>query len=189
MTERLRPCALHPQLRPVFRFVPNPPVQHPLLLRLMQAGSARVRAPRRLPQGMRHGFHQLGPGAGMHVFTPAGARERAGVLWIHGAGFIVGSAAQDHARCARLARDLDVVVYSAEYRLAPGAPFPAPLDDLHAVWRHLLERAGGERRRSGASGRRRAERRRGTGRSTGAADPRRRRAAAGGPVAVLPDAR
>lgn len=52
MNERLRPSDLHPQLRPVFRFVPNPPVQHPLLLRLMQAGSARMRAPRRLPEGI-----------------------------------------------------------------------------------------------------------------------------------------
>lgn len=142
MTERLRPSALHPQLRPVFRFVPNPPVHRPRLLRLMQAASARVRAPRRLPEGISCRFDRLGPGAGVHVFTPAGARERAGVLWIHGGGFIVGSAAQDHGRCARLARDLDVVVYSAEYRLAPGAPFPAPLDDLHGVWRHIFERAG-----------------------------------------------
>lgn len=110
MTERRRPCALHPQLRPVFRFVPNPPVHRRLLLRLMQSASAPVRAPRRLPDGMRHRFDPLGPGAGVHVFTPAGARERAGVLWIHGGGFIVGSAAQDHGRCARLARDLDVVV-------------------------------------------------------------------------------
>lgn len=142
MNERLRPSDLHPQLRPVFRFVPNPPVQHPLLLRLMQAGSARMRAPRRLPEGISYRFDRLGPGAGVHVFTPAGARERAGVLWIHGGGFIVGSAAQDHARCARLAKDLDVVVYSAEYRLAPGSPFPAALDDLHGVWQYILERAG-----------------------------------------------
>lgn len=142
MTARLRPSALHPQLRRAFRFVPNPPIRHPLMLRLMQSGSARVSGPRRLPEGMEHRFHRLGPGSGVHVYRPAGRRERAGVLWIHGGGFVMGSATQDHSRCARLAEALDAVVFSAEYRPAPGSRFPEPLDDVHAAWRFAVDGAG-----------------------------------------------
>ena len=82
-----------------------------------------------------------GSTSGAHVFAPRGRQRRAAVLWIHGGGFVVGSASQDHARCVRLARDLDVVVVSAEYRTAPGNPFPAALDDVHAAWTWLVEHA------------------------------------------------
>ncbi|QXT63925.1 alpha/beta hydrolase [Tessaracoccus palaemonis] len=136
-TVRLRPSALHPQLRSFFRFVPNPPITRPWLLRLMQAGSTRASRPK-LPASMTHRFVPLGDGAGVHVYRPEGDRPRAGVLWIHGGGFVVGSASQDHARCVRLATDLDVLVVSAEYRTAPGSPFPAALDDVHAAWTWLV---------------------------------------------------
>ncbi|TQL02289.1 alpha/beta hydrolase [Cellulomonas sp. SLBN-39] len=140
--QRLRATDLHPQLRRTFRLVPNPPVRRRWTLALMQAGGSSRRPPRVL-QGVGHRYVDLadGRGAGVHVFTPAGARPRAAVLWVHGGGMVVGSAAQDHARCVALARDLDLVVVSAEYRLAPGHPYPAPLDDVHAAWTWVLEHA------------------------------------------------
>lgn len=48
---------------------------------------------------------------------------------------------QDDARCIAAARALDIVVVSADYRLAPHDPYPAALDDCHVVWRWLLHRA------------------------------------------------
>lgn len=47
---------------------------------------------------------------------------------------VIGSAAQDDAFCATTARELGIVVVSAEYRLAPKHPFPAALDDCLAAW-------------------------------------------------------
>ncbi len=38
-----------------------------------------------------------------------------------------------------LARDLDLVVVSVEYRLAPRHPFPAALDDCYEAWQWLLD--------------------------------------------------
>jgi acetyl esterase/lipase len=58
------------------------------------------------------------------------------MLWIHGGGYVLGTAAQDDAVCRHFATALDIVVAAVDYRLAPGSPFPVPLDDCHdaLVW-------------------------------------------------------
>ena len=64
----------------------------------------------------------------VHVFRPASARPpRPALLWIHGGGMVLGDAAQDSRFCRRIADQLDIVVASVEYRLAPEHPFPTPL--------------------------------------------------------------
>jgi acetyl esterase/lipase len=68
------------------------------------------------------------------VYRPDGAPAGPGVLWIHGGGFVIGSAKQDHRLVAGTAAALGIAVVSADYRLAPDHPFPAPLDDVTAVW-------------------------------------------------------
>lgn len=123
--------------------MPNPPIRRPSILRLMQAGTdlvGRLSTPK-LPAGITHRYVRLGDGAGVHVYAPAGARTRAGLLWIHGGGYVAGTASQDHARCGRLARELDLVVLSAEYRPAPRHRFPAALNDTHAAWSWALAHA------------------------------------------------
>jgi acetyl esterase len=65
----------------------------------------------------------------------------AGILYIHGGGFTVGSIEMEHFNAVRLARDLGVVVVSVEYRLAPENPFPAGLEDCYAVLEWMHERA------------------------------------------------
>ncbi len=71
-----------------------------------------------------------------------GSTSDAAILWIHGGGYVLGSPRQDDHHVSRLVRDLDVVAVSAHYRLAPAHPFPAALDDCHAAWRWVQERAG-----------------------------------------------
>jgi acetyl esterase/lipase len=74
----------------------------------------------------------------MRVHEPsAGARPPfPALLWIHGGGYVMGSAAQDDALCAEVANELGVVVAAVDYRLAPEHPFPIPLHDCHdaLVW-------------------------------------------------------
>ncbi len=61
---------------------------------------------------------------------------RPALLWIHGGGFVMGTAAQDDELCCRLARELGIVVAAVDYRRAPEYPFPVPLHDCHdaLVW-------------------------------------------------------
>ncbi|MCB9763816.1 MAG: alpha/beta hydrolase [Alphaproteobacteria bacterium] len=80
--------------------------------------------------------------ARVRVYTPA-APPVGGLLWIHGGGLVIGRPEWTDARCARLARDLRVVVAAARYRLAPQNPFPAGLDDVQSAWGWLLQHAEG----------------------------------------------
>lgn len=84
----------------------------------------------------------LDEGPGLRVYTPAGGGSGAALLWVHGGGYVIGDVVQDNAFCALTARESDIVVVSANYRLAPEHPFPAALDDLSAAWQWVQESAG-----------------------------------------------
>ncbi len=76
------------------------------------------------------------------LYATGGRRRGSGaVLWIHGGGMMLGLAAQNHPTATRLARDLDIVVATLDYRLAPEHPFPAGLDDCMTVLRWLHRHA------------------------------------------------
>ena len=53
------------------------------------------------------------------------------LLWIHGGGFVIGSAAQDDAVGRYFAEHLGIVVAAVEYRLAPEHRYPVPLEDCY----------------------------------------------------------
>jgi acetyl esterase/lipase len=79
------------------------------------------------------------PDVPVRVYTPVPLDTTvAAILYIHGGGFTVGSIEMEHFNAVRLANDVDVVVVSVEYRLAPENPFPAGLHDCYAVleWIH-----------------------------------------------------
>ena len=58
---------------------------------------------------------------------------RPGILHMHGGGYVAGSADMNQGFCKKMARDLDAVVVSVDYRLATTAPFPGPLEDSYAA--------------------------------------------------------
>ena len=70
---------------------------------------------------------------------PDRPRPSGALLWIHGGGYVLGDTAMEDTWCAKVARELNVLVVSVDYRLAPENPFPAPLDDCHAALSWLVE--------------------------------------------------
>jgi len=73
------------------------------------------------------------PDVALLVFTPtARAAQRPGLIFIHGGGFVLGSAEGFSGPCAALALEHDCVVVSVDYRLAPETPYPGPLEDCYA---------------------------------------------------------
>jgi acetyl esterase/lipase len=60
----------------------------------------------------------------------------AGILWIHGGGYAVGSPDMEAPIFSQLVGLSDCVMVSPDYRLSPEAPYPAALDDcyLALVW-------------------------------------------------------
>jgi acetyl esterase len=65
------------------------------------------------------------------VYRKSDAAGQAALLWIHGGGYLFGSAEDERARV--FADSLDCTVVSVDYRLAPEHPFPAGSDDCHGV--------------------------------------------------------
>lgn len=63
------------------------------------------------------------------------------MLWIHGGGLVLGSAARDHVTAGAYAKALGVPVLNVDYRLAPEHPYPAAIDDCFNALRWLHENA------------------------------------------------
>lgn len=90
------------------------------------------------------------------IYIPSGARRipalvlspeelsapAAGVLWIHGGGYISGMKEMVYiSRAVELVKIFDAVVVSPGYRLAPFSPYPAAIDDCYAALLYMKEHA------------------------------------------------
>jgi acetyl esterase/lipase len=66
------------------------------------------------------------------------AEPRPCVYEIHGGGFMMGNIEMMDGWCQKAAAELEAVVVSVEYRLAPETPFPGGLEDCYAglAWTH-----------------------------------------------------
>lgn len=82
------------------------------------------------------------PDVSVRLLTPASASGPVPVLmWMHGGGFVVGSAAASDAFSTSVVRELGIAVASIDYRLAPDTPFPGPANDCYAALTFLHSRA------------------------------------------------
>lgn len=126
----------HPDLRRIARFLPRSTVG-PRRTRLLRRSDARLR--RRATPGVE--IVDLGSVA-LRVHRPTSLVGPApGLLWIHGGGFVIGSAAQDDAVCGHLATAAGVVVAAVDYRRAPEHRFPTPLHDCYEALTWLAARS------------------------------------------------
>jgi acetyl esterase len=74
------------------------------------------------------------PGIPVRIYTPPDrSPTRPGLVYFHGGAFVVGDVPMFDDDCVRIAADIDVVVVSVEYRLAPEDPFPAGVEDCYAA--------------------------------------------------------
>lgn len=86
-----------------------------------------------------------GPGGeiGFRRYRPIGAL--AGplptLIYYHGGGFVIGNIETHDSTCQRLANKSRCQVISIDYRLSPEHPFPAPIDDGVAAFRHIRDHA------------------------------------------------
>lgn len=141
-----------------------------LLRRILLAGDATIELP--LEQ-MRANFEtfasrfpgiegwvaekiELGGVPAERVLVEGGDGEQAGsrhgaILYLHGGGFVTGSAASHRMLAARLARAATATAYVLDYRLAPEHPFPAALEDALAAWAALRAEVPGPMALSGDS--------------------------------------
>lgn len=127
---------VNPELRRVARLLPRQLVYSwsvPLLRRV------------RLREGPDDGVEVLTvpSGPGLRIYRPASAgRHTPALLWIHGGGYVIGTAAEDDDLCRRYAERLGIVVAAVDYRLAPEHPYPAAVEDCYRALTWLAEAPG-----------------------------------------------
>jgi acetyl esterase/lipase len=66
--------------------------------------------------------------------------DRPVLLFLHGGGYLAGSADTHRPLAAALGRRLGADVLLPDYRLAPEHPFPGAIDDALDAYRYLLDR-------------------------------------------------
>lgn len=70
---------------------------------------------------------------------PQTAAPEGVILYLHGGGYVFGSAHAYRRLAGQIAARANAVAFVADYRLAPEDPFPAALDDAVAAYRGLVE--------------------------------------------------
>ncbi len=71
------------------------------------------------------------------IIAPESQENRV-VLYLHGGGYLFGSARTHRVMLAHMARAANARVLALDYRLAPEIPFPAPVEDSVSAYRWLL---------------------------------------------------
>src|SRR5689334_7399229 len=128
---------LDPELAPMLELLPD------LTQGMEDIAAARDLMALMIPSGPVPGEEALAvedvahDGVALRVYRPASPEPDAGVLYLHGGGFCLGSVDSEHAGAVQLALALNVVVVSVDYRLAPEHPYPAGLDDCYAGLQYL----------------------------------------------------
>ncbi len=67
------------------------------------------------------------------------SQENRVILYLHGGGYLFGSARTHRVMLAHMARASKARVLALDYRLAPEIPFPAPVEDSVSAYRWLLD--------------------------------------------------
>jgi acetyl esterase/lipase len=124
----------HPDLRRIARVLPRGRGEH-----LARVARVQEQVLRRRP-GPGIEIVQLRDAPLRLHHAPARRQERRpALLWLHGGGYVGGSAAQDDKLCQGIARELGIIVAAVDYRCAPKHAFPAALHDSNAALSWLAE--------------------------------------------------
>ena len=81
------------------------------------------------------------PDVPVRLYRPAVTGPVPALLYLHWGGFVIGGVDGVHHTCVRIADQVGALVVSVDYRLAPEHPFPAALDDCHAVLEWVAKEA------------------------------------------------
>jgi monoterpene epsilon-lactone hydrolase len=110
-----------------------------LTMRLFRAIFDEWHQPTREPEDVTYREETVGGVPGIWAL-PSGANRSEVLLYTHGGGFAVGSAASHRKLAGHVAKALGVTAFVLDYRRAPEHPHPAQVEDGVAVFDALLER-------------------------------------------------
>jgi len=71
------------------------------------------------------------------VYRPETSNPVPTVVYLHGGGFVIGDLDTHDGVCRRLCRDVEAVIVSVDYALAPENRFPRAVEDSYAAFGHV----------------------------------------------------
>ncbi|WP_259675753.1 alpha/beta hydrolase, partial [Staphylococcus aureus] len=76
----------------------------------------------------------------LKVYAPINQKQDLPVvLFIHGGGCVFGTVEGNDAKCAQYVKEVNCVVVSVDYRLAPEHPYPAAIEDCYLALQWIVE--------------------------------------------------
>ncbi|GEM_PF-215687 len=99
------------------------------------------------PKASPHVFKKVIPGqpnqadVTVYVINAKQGDKKPALLYMHGGGYILGSAAHSVGGMQKVAEQHDATVVVVEYRLAPETPFPGSLEDNYAALKWMYQNA------------------------------------------------
>ena len=129
---------IDPELLAALEAVPNLDINRDNVVHIRESLAEQPLQP--LPQGVcSEVIAVTTPEAVVDVHVLRGSDEsgQAAVLWMHGGGYVIGSAGDE--RAGIIADHCGCRVFSVEYSLAPEHPFPAAINECHAVLQWMIE--------------------------------------------------
>jgi acetyl esterase len=135
---------LDPEIRAALEATDDPLLHEPDSIFAATEHFAALRAIPAVPHDDRVEVkdHHTPEGLRLRVYRPIGDGPRSLILFVHSGGFVFGRPETEEARALRYAAEVDAVVVSVDYRLAPEHPYPGPLDDAYAGLLWAVEHAG-----------------------------------------------
>jgi len=131
---------IDPELLPVLEEFPSLEINRDNVFEIREVIAAGARPP--IPAGVQseHRVITTPDGdLGVHVYRKSDRPGQPALLWIHGGGYVMGSA--EDSRAGSFAELCDITVFSVDYRLAPEHPYPAPMDDCQNALNWLFDNA------------------------------------------------
>lgn len=110
-----------------------------ITMRLLRSVFDEWHQPTAEPTDVTYDDETVGGVPGIWVL-PAGADRTKVLLYLHGGGFAVGSAASHRKLAGHVAKALGVTAFVLDYRRAPEHPHPAQVEDGVACFTALTER-------------------------------------------------
>jgi acetyl esterase/lipase len=134
--------AIDPELLPWLDLVPPFPLETYEDLLAVRSARADMVLPEYTPERELAIRHTTAGDVPVRVYSRAEQTgPRPGLLYIHGGGFIMGSLDMVDAGVKAMVDELDIVVVSVDYRLAPEHPYPLPLEDCYTALTWLSSKA------------------------------------------------
>lgn len=140
-------AGVHPELRAAAARLPQMPASFAYTDRILPmiraAANARARAPGHdVPVAERWIPGSKGsPDVRIFVVNARSDTARPAIVHMHGGGFFLGSAKNDVASLQELAKTLDCVIVTVDYRLAPETRWNGSLEDNYAGLKWLFDNA------------------------------------------------